>query len=135
MSDVDHSSLRGDRAADRQALLRGTSIVVIGFAAGASVQSAYVLSELVPALGFVPVWARIAANAIGVLTLLGLLAVQPVHLVRSGWQAVPPVLLASVGAAVVRLGAQQVFGVVHATVASTVVEGLGGAVFCIFSAG
>ncbi|MBU4336829.1 MAG: ATP-binding protein [Actinobacteria bacterium] len=135
MSDVGHSPMRGDRAEDRQALLRGTSIVVIGFAVGASVQSAYVLSELVPDLGGVPVGARIAANAVGVVTLLVLLAAQPVHLVRNGWQAVPPVLLASVGAALVRLGAQEAFGVLHQTAASIVVEGVGGTVFCAFSAG
>lgn len=136
MSEIDHTSVPFlARGGDRQALLRGTGLVVVGYAVGASVQSAYVLSESVPQMGAVPVWARIGANMAAVVVLLVLLAVQPVHLVHTWRQAVPPVLLASVGAAGLRLVCQRVFGVTHGSLAAYLVEGVGGATICVFSAG
>ena len=101
----------GDLELDRAALLRPTALVAFGFAAGAAVQSSFVLSVAVPALGLVPVWARIVANVVGVLVLLAGLVVQRVQRADGALAATPPVVLASIVGALARVGVQNLLDV------------------------
>ena len=67
---------REDVAADRMTLLRGTGIIALGYALGASLQSAWIFSALVPEWAQVDLWRRLAANGIavgGLVVALGLL--------------------------------------------------------------
>lgn len=80
---------RHDVRADRAALLRGTGMVAVGFAVGASLQSAWIYSTLVPEWAQVDLWRRLAANGVAVLGLVVALAVL------RAYQAVRPVALAA----------------------------------------
>ncbi|ADG73594.1 putative signal transduction histidine kinase [Cellulomonas flavigena DSM 20109] len=67
---------REDVVADRLTLLRGTGIIALGYALGASLQSAWIYSALVPEWAQVDLWRRLAANGIavaGLVVALGLL--------------------------------------------------------------
>ncbi|SFK17241.1 sensor histidine kinase [Cellulomonas sp. KH9] len=71
-----------DEAADRGTLLRGAGVIALGYAVGASVQSAWIYAELVPDWADVQLWRRLAANGVAVVGLVGALAVLGVHRVR-----------------------------------------------------
>lgn len=124
----------GDLELDRAALLWPSALVAFGFAAGAAVQSSYVLSVDVPALGLVSVWARIAANIVGVLVLLAGLIVQRVHRADRALAAAPPVVLASVVASLVRVGAQNLLDVHSPWGNASLIELVLGAVLSVFAA-
>ncbi|GIG22563.1 hypothetical protein Cch01nite_32870 [Cellulomonas chitinilytica] len=96
---------------DRLVLLRVTVVVATGYAIGASLQSAYVYSRLIPGWDAVTVWQRLAANAVAVLALVATLAGLRAWRATKIWQ----MLLAAVGGSIVatatRLTVQVAIGV------------------------
>jgi signal transduction histidine kinase len=127
---------RADDRSDRITLLRSVAIVALGYAFGASLQSSYIYSSLVPAWARVSVWARLGANAVAVVTLVVMLAVMNLHRVRSIPRLVAGTALASLVTAVVRLAFQLVLGVYHhPTRADVTAELFGGFVLAAISAG
>ena len=102
---------RGDVTADRRVLLRLTGIVALGYGLGASIQAAYVYSNLIPAWQDVSVWARVAANVLAVLLLVGALWAMGVYRWVSLARILGGLVLASVVAAGGRTAAQELLSV------------------------
>ncbi|UJP40951.1 sensor histidine kinase [Cellulomonas palmilytica] len=102
---------RGDVAADRRVLLRLTGVVALGYGLGASVQAAYVYSNLIPAWRDVSVWSRVGANVLAVVLLVGALWAMGVHRWVSRVRILGGLLLASVVAAGGRTAAQELLSV------------------------
>jgi two-component system, NarL family, sensor histidine kinase UhpB len=102
---------RHDEAADRLTLLRGTGVVALGFALGASIQSEWIYSELVPEWAQVDLWRRLVANGTAVLGLVAALAVLRAHRPRSVVAVVGRAAVAAVFMGVLRVAAQVVLGV------------------------
>jgi two-component system, NarL family, sensor histidine kinase UhpB len=126
----------GDAARDRITLLRATAIVAIGYALGASLQSAFVFSRYVPEWSAVSVWARLGANAVGVAALVGTLAVLRVHRMRRTWDVLGGLVVASLVCTVARYVAQLALGVyVDPDTATRDSELVGGFVVGIISSG
>ena len=127
---------RHDEAADRLTLLRGTGIVALGFALGASIQSEWIYSELVPEWGHVDLWRRLVANGTAVLGLVAALAVLRAHRARNVGVVVGRAAVAAVVMGVLRVAAQVVLGV-HALddMPTLVAEVVTGAFIAFVSAG
>jgi len=106
-----HAARAADLRNDRLVLLRLTVVVATGYALGASLQSAYVYSRLIPGWDAVTIWQRLAANAVAVLALAATLAALRAWRATKAWQ----MLLAAVGGSIVataaRLTVQVAFGV------------------------
>lgn len=126
---------RQDLAADRITLLRGTGIIAIGYAVGASVQSAWIYSALVPEWAQVDLWRRLAANGMAVLGLVVALAVLRTHR-TAGAALMARVLAAAVFMAALRVALQASLGV-HPwdEVEALAVEFLTGAFIAMIAAG
>ena len=99
---------------DRLVLLRGTAIVATGYAVGAAIQASYVYSQVLASWGQVPIWARLAANGVAVVVLVGLLGFLRVHRARSPWLLAGGAIVAAAAASLARWYGQLVFGVYHA---------------------
>ncbi|MEN0127994.1 MAG: hypothetical protein AAGC49_01040 [Brevundimonas sp.] len=99
---------------DRLVLLRSTAIVATGYAVGAAIQASYVYSQVLVSWGQVPIWARLAANGVAVVVLVGLLGFLRVHRARSPWLLAAGAVVAAAGASLARWYAQVAFGVYHA---------------------
>lgn len=126
----------GDAARDRITLLRATAIVAIGYAFGASLQSAFIFARYVPEWSAVSVWARLGANALGVAALVGTLAVLRVHAMRRSWAVLGGLVVASLACALARYGAQLLFDVyVDPDTATRETELVGGFVVALISSG
>mgnify|MGYP001171564162 CR=1 FL=1 len=101
----------GDVVADRRTLLRLSGVVALGYGVGASVQAAYVYSELIPSWRDVSVWSRIASNGLAVALLVGALWAMGVHRWVSHWRILGGVVVAAVLAGGGRTVAQELLGV------------------------
>ncbi|MBD7917295.1 ATP-binding protein [Cellulomonas sp. Sa3CUA2] len=125
-----------DLVADRLTLLRGTGIVAIGYAVGASVQSAWIYSELVPEWGQVDLWRRLVANGVGVLALVVGLGVLGAHRVQGPVLLTVRLLAAALLMGVLRVAVQVGLGV-HAAddTRSLLAETVTGAFIAFVSAG
>ncbi|WP_246036562.1 MULTISPECIES: sensor histidine kinase [Cellulomonas] len=127
---------RSDAAADRRVLVGVSALVALGYGVGASLQSAYIYAQLVPAWAHVDLVQRLAANAVAVATLALALAVLQVHAARGAWGVGRRVVLAAALTAAARVAAQLVAGVyARDDVASQQAELLGGFVATLVSAG
>lgn len=104
---------RDDIAADRMTLLRGTGIIALGYALGASLQSAWIYSALVPEWAQVDLWRRLAANGLAVAGLVVALGVLGAHR-TSGLALASRVLAAAVFMATLRTAVQVGLGI-HAS--------------------
>lgn len=136
MSEPSAAVARSDDRADRVTLLRSVAIVALGYAFGASLQSSYIYSTLVPSWARVSVWSRLGANAVAVLTLVLMLAVMNLHRVRSVPRLVVGTAIAALVTACVRFAFQLVFGVYHHPTRGDVsAELFGGFVLAAISAG
>lgn len=125
-----------DVRGDRVVLLRGTAIVAAGYAFGAALQAAYVYGQVIPAFAEVPLWRRLAANAVGVCALVAVLWVLRVYKVHSLPRLVAGAVAASLTCAVVRWGAQIVFDVYRDPSPTTQgAELFGGFIVALVSAG
>jgi len=98
-------------AADRLSLLRGTAIVALGYAVGASVQSAWIYSQLVPEWAQVDLWRRLVANGAAVAGLVTALGVLRVHRARGAPSIGLRLVVAAVLMGVLRVGVQVGLGV------------------------
>lgn len=101
---------RDDVAADRVTLLRGTGIIALGYALGASLQSAWIYSALVPEWAHVDLWRRLAANGIAVAGLVVALGVLGAHR-TSGMALAARVLTAALFMATLRTAVQVGLGI------------------------
>jgi signal transduction histidine kinase len=101
------ADLRNDRAV----LLRLTVVVCAGYAIGASLQSAYVYSRLIPGWDAITIWQRLAANAVAVLALAATLAGLRAWRATRLWQMLIAATGASIVATATRLTVQLAFGV------------------------
>ncbi|WP_370526141.1 sensor histidine kinase [Cellulomonas sp. JH27-2] len=125
-----------DVRGDRVVLLRGTAIVAFGYAFGAALQAAYVYGQAIPAFADVSVWRRLAANAVGVCVLVGVMWVLRVYRVHSLARLVAGAVAASLACAVARWGAQIAFDVYRDPSPSTQgAELFGGLVVALVSSG
>ncbi|MEZ0446798.1 sensor histidine kinase [Cellulomonas sp. ICMP 17802] len=102
---------RDDLSRDRITLLRGTAIIALGYGVGAALQSTYVYASYIPDWAYVSIWARLGANAIAVVVLVGVLALIQAHRATRLWVMIGYVVLAAAVASTVRFGAQLAFGV------------------------
>ncbi|GEK23337.1 sensor histidine kinase [Cellulomonas xylanilytica] len=102
---------RRDSRQDQVTLLRGSAIIALGYGLGAALQSTYVYANLVPAWQYVPFAARMLANAVAVVVLIGVLAAVQAHRARRWWTKVLCVVGAAAAAGGARYVAQVVFGV------------------------
>ncbi|MBO3084992.1 sensor histidine kinase [Cellulomonas fengjieae] len=110
---------RTDGRQDRITLLRATAIIAVGYGAGAALQSTYVYATLVPEWLAVPISARLGANAVAVVVLVGVLAVLQAHRTRPWpWTALC-IAAAAVVAGMARYLAQLAFGVYDEPSAAT----------------
>ena len=100
-----------DVGADRCALLRGTAIISVGYAVGASLQSAWIYSALVPEWADVDLWRRLAANGLAVAGLLVALSLLRVHRAAGAAAVTARVLTAAVVMSLLRVGVQVALGV------------------------
>ncbi|WP_029292068.1 sensor histidine kinase [Cellulomonas sp. HZM] len=99
---------------DRLVLLRGAAIVSAGYGVGASLQAVYVYSRVLPSLGAVPIWWRLAANAVAVVALVGTLWALRVYRYRTAWPMIGGAAAAALVSAVLRWCAQVAFGIAAA---------------------
>ncbi|WP_019136030.1 sensor histidine kinase [Cellulomonas massiliensis] len=113
--------LRGDRVS----AVRATGIVATGYGLGAAMQSSYIYASLVPQWEHVSIWARLGANLVAVLALVGALWFARVHLARGVLQLSLVVVVAATVAATARVGAQLVLGVYDDPDAATTEAELG----------
>lgn len=111
---------RRDDVADRQVLLRSTGLIALGYGIGASVQSAWIYSQLVPEWAQVELWRRLAANGAAVAALVVALGVLHVHRSR-GAAVVLRLVMAALLMALLRVGVQVLLGVHAADDLRTVV--------------
>lgn len=102
---------RQDVAADRLTLLRGTGVVALGYAVGASLQSAWIYSALVPEWAQVDLWRRLAANGISVAGLVVALGVLRTHHATRPLALTVRVLVAGLFMGVLRVSVQVGLGV------------------------
>lgn len=102
---------RQDDAADRAVLVQAAGVVALGYGVGASLQSAYIYSSLVPHWAAVDLDQRLLANAVAVAALVVSLAVLGVHRARSGWSIAVRTLAAALLMGVLRAAAQVALGV------------------------
>lgn len=100
-----------DLRSDRVSLLRATAIVATGYAGGAALQTTYIYSRYVEGWDQVSLGSRLAANAVAVVALVLVLLVVRAHRATRLWQMALALALAAAASAVLRIGAQQVFGV------------------------
>lgn len=101
---------REDVAADRMTLLRGTGIIALGYALGASLQSAWIYSALLPEWAQVDLWRRLAANGFAVAGLVVALGLLGAHR-TAGVALAARVLTAAVFMATLRTVVQVGLGV------------------------
>lgn len=101
----------GDDTQNRRVLLRLTGVVALGYGTGASVQSAFIFTRYVPGWDGVSLWARVVANLVAVLVLVGVLWSLRVHRWTTPVRLGAGILLAAVAAAVSRVQAQVMLGV------------------------
>ena len=101
---------REDAVADRLTLLRGTGIISLGYALGASLQSAWIYSALVPEWAQVDLWRRLAANGIAVAGLVVALGLLGAHR-AAGWVLAARVMTAALFMATLRAAVQVGLGV------------------------
>ncbi len=126
---------RGDAARDRFVLLQVTAIVACGYAFGASLQTTWIYSRLVPEWAQVELWRRLLANGIAVAGLVAALAVLRVHRASTPWQIGWRVLLAAAGMSVLRVVCQVLLGVHDVAQRESLrVEVLSGAVIGLIAA-
>jgi len=102
---------RQDVAADRLTLLRGTGVVALGYAVGASLQSAWIYSSLVPGWAEVDLWRRLVANGISVAGLVVALGVLRTHHATRPLALTVRVLAAGLFMGVLRVSVQVGLGV------------------------
>ncbi|WP_251140998.1 sensor histidine kinase [Cellulomonas dongxiuzhuiae] len=102
---------RHDLVADRLILLRGTGLVAVGYAVGASVQSAWIYSTLVPEWAQVDLWRRLTANGVGVLALVVGLGVLGAHRAQGALALTTRMLAAALLMGVLRVAVQVALGV------------------------
>lgn len=102
---------RHDLAADRVSLLRGTGVVALGYALGASLQSAWIYSTLVPGWADVDLWRRLVANGVAVGGLVLALGVLRTHRASGVVAIASRVLAAAVFMGVLRVAVQVGLGV------------------------
>lgn len=102
---------RHDIAADRLTLLRGTGVVALGYALGASLQSAWIYSALVPEWAQVDLWRRLVANGVAIAGLVLGLAVLRAHRAPGAASLAVRVLAAAVFMGVLRVAVQVGLGV------------------------
>jgi len=100
-----------DVAADRATLLRSTGVVATGYAVGASLQSAWIYSTLVPEWADVDLWRRLAANGVAVAGLVVALALLRAHRTPDAVALAGRVLVAAVLMSLLRVGVQVGVGV------------------------
>ena len=96
---------------DRVGLLRASAIVATGYAVGAALQTTYIYSQVVEGWDAVSVWSRLGANFAAVVGLVAVLAVVNAHRATRVWHMGLSLLFAATACAVLRVGAQQLFGV------------------------
>jgi len=124
-----------DVKGDRMALVRSTAIVALGYAFGASLQSTYIYSTLVPGWEGIPLWRRLVANVIGVAALLAVLVLFRVHRARGFWRIALGVVVSAGVCAVLRIAAQGALDVYSDPgAATTEAEFVGGFVIAMVSA-
>lgn len=100
-----------DLRSDRTGLLRASGIVATGYAVGAAVQTTYIFSRVVDGWEAVSIWSRLGANFAAVVGLVAVLAVVNAHRATRIRHMVLALLFAATACAVLRVGAQQLFGV------------------------
>ncbi|QGQ20331.1 ATP-binding protein [Cellulomonas sp. JZ18] len=127
---------RRDTVVDRRVLVGVSALVALGYGTGASLQSTYIYSQLLPEWAEVSLLQRLAANGVAVATLaLALVALQ-VHALPRAAAVVRRVVLACALCAAARVAAQVVAGVyARDDVASQRAELVGGLVAALISGG
>lgn len=100
-----------DERRDRRTLLRGTAGIALGYGFGAALQSTYVYSVYVTNWTVAPVWSRIAANVVGVLALVGALALVRAHRARGVILVLGAVVVSACVGAAARYGTQLALGI------------------------
>ncbi|GIG38850.1 sensor histidine kinase [Cellulomonas phragmiteti] len=127
---------RHDVAADRVSLLRGTGVVALGYAVGASLQSAWIYSTLVPEWAQVDLWRRLVANGVAVAGLVVALGVLRAHRARGVLSVGARVVAAATFMGAIRVAVQVGLGV-HPVddVTTLVAEFVLGSLIALISAG
>ncbi|GCE77957.1 sensor histidine kinase [Cellulomonas biazotea] len=123
-----------DLRSDRVGLLRASAIVATGYAVGAALQSTYIYSQVMEDWASVSLWSRLGANAAAVVGLVVVLAAVQAHRATRVWQMALALGFAALGSTVLRVAAQQLFGVYDDPTAEVVeTELLSGLIIAVIS--
>ena len=101
----------GDRAADLRVLLTASGVIGAGFGWGASLQSWWIYSALVPEWAQVDLWRRLLANGVAVAALVVALWLMHVHTARRYDDIAVRLVAAAIAMSLLRVTLQSLLGV------------------------